>query len=180
MPDSHAYRPADIITASNGKTIEIISTDAEGRMILADALVYAQQFKPRAVIDLATLTGACVIALGEAVSAGMFCTADWLRDKLVASSAATHERVWPMPLWDDYKKKIKSEVADMKNSGGRFGGVGTSAIFLKEFTDYPWAHLDIAGMALVDKRHESPYTPAGGTGFGVRLLVDLLRNWYNE
>ena len=85
-----------------------------------------------------------------------------------------------MPLWDDYKKEIKSEVADMKNSGGRNGGVGASAIFLKEFTDYPWAHLDIAGMALIDKRNESPYIPAGGTGYGVRLLVDLLRNWYND
>ncbi len=180
MPDAYAYHPADIITASNGKTIEIISTDAEGRMVLSDALVYAQHYKPKAVIDLATLTGACVVALGEAVSAGLFCSADWLRDKLLASAAATHERLWPMPLWDDYKKKIKSEVADMKNSGGRYGGVGASAIFLKEFTDYPWAHLDIAGMALIEKRDESPYIPAGGSGYGVRLLVDLLRNWYNE
>lgn len=176
MPDGHAYHPADIITASNGKTIEIISTDAEGRLILADALVYANQYKPRAVVDLATLTGACVIALGENVAAGLFCNDDKLRDKLVASGISTHERVWPMPLFEDYKKKIKSEVADMKNSGGRTGGVGSSATFLKEFTDYPWAHVDIAGMALMTLKEEG-YLPLGATGYGVRLLVDLLRNW---
>lgn len=177
MPDANGYHPADVITISNGKTIEIISTDAEGRMILSDALVYAQQYQPKAVIDLATLTGACVIALGEMIAAGLFCTDDWLRDRLVASGQAAHERVWPMPLWDDYKTAIKSTVADMKNSGGRFGGVGTSAIFLKEFTDYPWAHVDMAGMALLEKRYETPYMPIGGSGFGVRLLVDFLRNW---
>ena len=177
MPDAHAYHPADVITASNGKTIEIISTDAEGRMILSDALVYAARYDPKAVIDLATLTGACVIALGEAIAAGLFCTDDWLEEKLLKSGQKAHERVWTMPLWDDYRKVIKSEVADMKNSGGRTGGVGSSAIFLKEFVDYPWAHIDIAGMALVDKKHETPYIQIGGTGFGVRLLVELLRNW---
>jgi leucyl aminopeptidase len=175
MPDANAYRPADVITASNGKTIEIISTDAEGRLILADALVFAQQYNPKAVIDLATLTGACVIALGAGVAAGLFCNDDGLREKLVTSGASVHERVWPLPLWDDYKKSIKSNVADMKNSGGRYGGVGTSAIFLKEFTSYPWAHIDIAGMALSDK--DNAYILTGGTGFGVRLLVDFLRNW---
>jgi leucyl aminopeptidase len=178
MPDAQGYHPADIITISNGKTVEIISTDAEGRMILADALVYAQQYHPKAVVDLATLTGACVIALGEMVAAGLFCSDGWLQEKLLASSTATNERLWPMPLWDDYKEKIKSLVADMQNSGGRYGGVGASAIFLKEFTDYPWAHLDIAGMALITKKIlETPYIPMGGTGFGVRLLVDLLRKW---
>jgi leucyl aminopeptidase len=175
MPDANAYRPADVIKASNGKTIEIISTDAEGRMILADALVYAKRFNPKAVIDLATLTGACVIALGEDIAAGIFCNDDTLRERLIASGTNTHERLWPLPLWDDYKKAIKSDVADMKNSGGRSGGVGTSAIFLKEFTDYPWAHLDIAPMALSGK--DNGYIPAGGTGFGVRLLVDFLKNW---
>jgi leucyl aminopeptidase len=178
MPDANGYHPADVITLSNGKTVEIISTDAEGRMILADALVYAQQYQPKAVVDLATLTGACVIALGEMVAAGIFCTDDWLRDRLVASGAEAHERLWPMPLWDDYKEKIKTISADMMNTGGRYGGVGTSAIFLKEFTDYPWAHLDIAGMALnMKKALETPYVPLGATGFGVRLLVDFLRNW---
>jgi leucyl aminopeptidase len=174
MPDAFAYRPADVIKASNGKTIEIISTDAEGRMILADALVYAQKYEPMAVIDLATLTGACVVALGAGVAAGLFSTDDDLRDKLVAAGKTTHERVWPMPLFADYRKSIDSDVADMKNSGGRMGGVGTSAMFLKEFTDYNWAHLDIASMALSEKPRG--YVPRGGTGFGVRLLVEFLRN----
>jgi leucyl aminopeptidase len=175
MPDANAYRPADVITASNGKTIEIISTDAEGRMVLADGLVYATQYKPKAVIDLATLTGACVIALGGGMAAGLFSTDEALQDKMVAAGKAAHERVWPLPLWDDYLKSIKSDVADMQNAGGRFGGVGTSAIFLKQFTDYPWMHLDIASMALAEKG--SGYIPAGGTGFGTRLLVEFLRAW---
>ena len=175
MPDAFAYRPADVIKASNGKTIEIISTDAEGRMVLADGLVYAGSYKPAAVVDLATLTGACVVALGKGMAAGMFSNDDSLRDALLAASENTHERLWPLPLWDDYKQAIKSDVADMKNSGGRMGGVATSAIFLKAFTDYPWAHLDIASMALNDK--ESGYTTRGGTGFGVRVLVDFLRGW---
>ncbi|UCC51555.1 MAG: leucyl aminopeptidase [Anaerolineaceae bacterium] len=175
MPDAFAYRPADVITASNGKTIEIISTDAEGRMILADALVYARRFEPAAVIDLATLTGACVVAMGAGMAAGLFSNDDRLRDQLFAAGKATHERIWPLPLWDDYRKAIDSDVADMKNSGGRMGGVATSAIFLKEFTDYNWAHLDIAGMAFSDK--EKNYLPRGATGFGVRLLVDFLRRW---
>lgn len=173
MPDANAYRPADIITASNGKTIEIISTDAEGRMVLADALVHAETYKPNAVIDLATLTGACVVALGGGVAAGIFCNDDALRDKLLAASEVTHERIWPLPLYDDYRRTINSEVADMKNSGGRMGGVGTSAVFLREFTNYPWAHLDIAGMAMSEKA--SDYTPVGGTGFGVRLLTAYLQ-----
>ena len=175
MPDANAYRPADVITASNGTTIEIISTDAEGRMVLADGLVYATQYNPKAVIDLATLTGSCVVALGLGMAAGLFSTEDSLRDKLVAAGTAVHERVWPLPLWEDYKDAIKSDVADIKNSGGRMGGVATSAIFLKQFTDYNWAHLDIAGMALSDK--SSAYTPRGGTGYGVRLLVEFLRHW---
>ncbi|MBX3055978.1 MAG: leucyl aminopeptidase [Anaerolineae bacterium] len=175
MPDANAYRPADIITASNGKTIEIINTDAEGRMVLADGLVYAGRYNPKAVIDLATLTGACVVALGSGTAAGMFSTDDGLRDKLLAAGTAVHERVWPLPLFPEYRKAIDSDVADILNSGGRFGGVGTSAMFLKEFTDYPWVHLDIAGMALAEK--DNSYIPRGGTGFGVRLLVEFLRNW---
>ena len=175
MPDANAYRPADVIKASNGKTIEIISTDAEGRMVLADGLVYAGRYEPKAVIDLATLTGACVVALGAGIAAGLFSTEDQRRDKLLEAGQATHERLWPLPLWDDYRKSIKSDVADMKNSGGRMGGVATSAIFLKEFTDYPWAHLDIAGMAFSEK--EKGFVPAGATGFGVRLLVQFLRDW---
>lgn len=174
-PDADAYRPADVITASNGKTIEIISTDAEGRMVLADALVYAKRYHPKAVIDLATLTGACVVALGESVAAGIFCNDEELQGKLLRAGTASYERLWTLPLYDDYREKIKSDVADMKNSGGRYGGVGTSAVFLQEFTDYSWAHLDIAGMALSSK--PQPYIPRGGTGFGVRLLVEFLRRW---
>lgn len=178
MPDAMGYRPADIITASNGVTIEVISTDAEGRLVLADALVFADQYKPKAVIDLATLTGACVVALGEHVAAGLFCTDARLQDKLVASGQNTFERVWPMPLWDDYKKKIVSLVADMRNTGGRTGGVGASAIFLKAFTSYPWAHIDMAGMAFKTKvAQETPIIRLGATGYGVRLLVDFLRRW---
>lgn len=175
MPDASAYRPADVIKASNGKTIEIVNTDAEGRMILSDALVYADGYQPDAVIDLATLTGACVVALGKGIAAGLFSNDDVLEDRLVKSGNETKERVWPLPLWDDYKKAIKSDVADIKNTGGRYGGVGTSAIFLKEFTNYPWAHLDIAGMALANK--DEGYITKGATGYGVRLLVDLLQNW---
>ena len=172
MPDAKAYRPSDVITAMNGKTIEVVSTDAEGRLILADALEYAARFKPRLVIDLATLTGSCVVALGEGMAAGLFANDEGLRDDLVAAGTAARERLWPLPLWPDYRKTIKSEVADMKNSGGRSGGVATSAVFLEAFTSYPWAHLDIAGMALAKKA--TPYTPKGGTGFGVRLLSHYL------
>jgi leucyl aminopeptidase len=175
MPDANAYRPADIIKASNGTTIEIISTDAEGRMVLADGLVYAGRYKPSAVIDLATLTGASVVALGRGMAASLFSNGEELRKRLMAAADATHERLWPMPLWDDYRKAIDSDVADIKNSGGRMGGVATSAIFLKQFTDYPWAHLDIASMAMGDK--DEGYHPKGASGYGVRLLLELLLNW---
>ena len=173
-PDAIAYRPSDIITASNGKTIEIISTDAEGRMVLADALVYAQRYNPSAVIDLATLTGAVVVALGSSVAAGIFCNDDGLSDELIAAGTAVYERLWRLPLYQDYRETINTPVADMKNSGGRVGGVGTSAVFLQEFTDYNWAHLDIAGMAMSEK--EGAYVPAGATGYGVRLLTQFLLN----
>lgn len=175
MPDANAYRPADVITLSNGKTVEIISTDAEGRMVLADGLVYAKRYNPQTVIDLATLTGACVIALGQNMAAGLFTIEDSLNQRLMAAGNVTYERVWPLPLWNDYRNAIKSLSADMKNSGGRYGGVGTSAIFLKEFTNYPWAHLDIAGMVYNEKG--TAYSPAGATGYGVRLLIEFLTNW---
>lgn len=171
MPDARAFRPADVIRAKNGKTIEIISTDAEGRLILADALVYAQRYQPRAVVDLATLTGACVVALGEGIAAGLFSNDAALQAQLIAAGERAHERLWPLPLWPEYRKAIDSEVADIKNSGGRYGGVATSAVFLQEFVTYPWAHLDIAGMAWSKKA--SAYTPVGGSGFGVRLLAEL-------
>ncbi len=167
LPSGHAYKPGDVLKAMNGKTIEIISTDAEGRLILADALCYAERYHPSAVIDLATLTGACVVALGDMVAAGLFSTDDELAARLREAGTKAGEKLWPLPLYEEYKDKIKSEVADMKNSGGRYGGVGTSAIFLKEFTSYPWMHLDIAPMSLDDK--------GTATGFGVRTLVEFLQ-----
>lgn len=172
LPSGHAYKPGDVLKAMNGKTIEIISTDAEGRLILADALCYADRYKPSAVIDLATLTGACVVALGENVAAGIFSNDDALSTKLREAGTKAGEKLWPLPLYEEYRDKIKSEVADMKNSGGRSGGVGTSAILLKEFVSYPWAHLDIAPMEADD--NGGPYQPKGATGFGVRTLVGFL------
>jgi leucyl aminopeptidase len=181
LPSAYAYKPGDVLTAMNGKTIEILSTDAEGRLILADALAYAGRFAPKAVVDLATLTGACVIALGRGVAAGLFGSDDSLSARLEAASQASGERIWPLPLYDDYLDSIESLTADLANTGGRYGGVGTSAIFLKQFAEgYPWAHLDIAGMSF-EERADSPKRPAylqkGGTGFGVRLLIQFLRDW---
>ncbi|MEZ4668150.1 MAG: leucyl aminopeptidase [Anaerolineae bacterium] len=176
MINGHAYRPSDILTASNGLTIEIISTDAEGRLLLADALVYAGRYKPAAVVDIATLTGSCVTALGANVSAGLFSSDDGLRDRLMMASGATAEKLWPLPLFPEYDKTIESPIADLKNSGGARGGVGTSAIFLKHFADYPaWAHIDMAGMTF--DQPNSPYTPKGATGYGVRLMVEFVRRW---
>ncbi len=181
LPSGHAYKPGDVITAMNGKTIEVINTDAEGRLILADALAYASRFEPKAVVDLATLTGACVVALGRGVAAGAFCTDDDLLARLQAASQASGERIWHMPLFDEYEASLESMTADLANTGGRFGGVGASAMFLKQFAEgYPWAHLDVAGMTF-EERSPSPKLPAylqkGGTGFGVRLLVQFLRDW---
>jgi len=184
LPSGTAYRPADVLIARNGKTIEIISTDAEGRLILADALCYAADFEPQVVIDLATLTGACVTALGENVAAGFFCNDDDLARQIKIASQHTDEKLWRLPLYDEYRDKIKSDTADMKNSGGRMSGVGSSAVFLEEFTSYPWAHWDIAGMvwdtigptALYPRTH-LPYIIRGATGFGVRALVELARHW---
>jgi leucyl aminopeptidase len=175
MIGSHAYRPQEVYTASNGVTIEINSTDAEGRMLLADALVYARRFAPAAVVDVATLTGACVVALGKGIAAGLFSTDDTLRDTLMAASKATGEKLWPLPLFPEYEKDLESQTADIRNSGERVGGVGSSATFLKHFVDYPaWAHVDMAGLASDAK--ENPYIPAkSATGFGVRLLTEFVR-----
>jgi leucyl aminopeptidase len=181
LPSGYAYKPGDVLRALNKKTIEIISTDAEGRLILADALAYAARFQPKAVVDLATLTGACVIALGRGMAAGAFANDEHLLALLQAASQTSGERIWQLPLYDDYMDAIESLTADLTNSGGRFGGVGTSAIFLKQFAEgYPWVHLDIAGMAF-DERPATPKRPPhlqkGATGFGVRLLVQFLRDW---
>jgi leucyl aminopeptidase len=184
MPSGTAYHPADVIRARNGKTIEVVNTDAEGRMTLADALDYAAEFKPKAVIDLATLTGSCVIALGENVAAGYFSNDDSLAQKVDEASRASDEKLWRLPLYADYRDKIKTNYADMKNTGGRYGGIGGSAVFLEEFVSYPWAHWDIAGMALDDigptlyfPFTHPPHVIRGGTGFGVRALVNLAQNW---
>jgi len=181
MPGARAYKPGDVLVAMNGKTIEVINTDAEGRLILADALAYAARFEPKAVVDLATLTGACVIALGRGMAAGAFSTDDDLLGRLQAASQASGERIWPMPLYDEYRDSLESLTADLANTGDRYGGVGTSATFLRQFAEgYPWVHLDIAGMSF-EERPGGPKRPAhlqkGGTGFGVRLLVQFLRDW---
>jgi leucyl aminopeptidase len=170
-----AMKPGDIITHYGGKTSEVDNTDAEGRLVLADALVYASKYKPKAVIDLATLTGACVVALGHHAT-GMMGNDDGLMAALKSAGQATYERVWELPLFDEYATQIKSDVADVKNVGGRWGGAITAALFLKKFVDdYKWAHLDIAGTAILEE--SLPYAPKGGSGVGVRLLVNFLRNW---
>ncbi|MEK6561438.1 MAG: leucyl aminopeptidase, partial [Nitrospirota bacterium] len=172
MPSGTAIRPGDVLRSMSGRTIEIISTDAEGRLALSDALFYATRYKPRWIIDIATLTGACAVALGNH-AIGMLGNDKELKDRITAAGDKVWERVWEMPLWDDYAEQIKSPVADIKNSGGREGGVMTAAIFLSKFVeDYPWVHLDIASTAWNDK--EKAYVPAGPTAIGVRLILQLL------
>ncbi len=174
MPSGTAIRPGDILTSLSGKTIEVINTDAEGRLILADALTYVARYEPRAVIDLATLTGACIIALGDQAAA-VLGNDDKLIGQLLKAGEQSGERLWQLPLWEGYDAQIKSDFADIKNTGGRPAGTITAAAFLKKFADdYHWAHLDIAGMAWEEKG--KPGMPKGGTGFGVRLLVDYLRS----
>jgi leucyl aminopeptidase len=173
LPGPNAYKPGDILRASNGKTIEVVNTDAEGRLILADALVYASRLKPRAIVDFATLTGACVVALGKHASGLMGNDAALLKG-LQDAGDHTGDRVWPMPLWPDYVDQLKSDYADLKNSGGRDGGAITAAAFLQEFVGgSPWAHLDIAGTAW--RTRPSPEGGVGATGAGVRLILEYLR-----
>jgi leucyl aminopeptidase len=175
LPGGSAYKPGDVLKTVSGKTVEVISTDAEGRLALADAIGYAQRFKPEAIIDIATLTGACSIALGNEAMA-MFSNDESLAERMKAASDATGERVWPMPLYDEYGDYIKSDIADLKNASGRSGSLPTAAYFLKRFAgDTPWLHLDIAGTAWTDKAR--PYIPKGATGIGVRLLLEFLRNY---
>ncbi|MBI3038988.1 hypothetical protein HYY75_08065 [bacterium] len=172
MPDGKAYRPGDVVKIFDGQTVEIISTDAEGRLILADALAYGMAFNPEFTIDLATLTGAMVMALGNTYS-GLFCNDDSLREKILNSAKYSRELVWPMPLHKDFTEDIKSKFADLKNSGyPRKGGACQGASFLQEFVKGPWAHLDIAGSAHSTK--ERSYLPKAATGVGVRLLTQLL------
>jgi leucyl aminopeptidase len=179
MPDGDAMRPGDILTSMSGQTIEIINTDAEGRLVLADALWYAQEtFSPRAIIDLATLTGAIIVALGQEL-AGLFSNNDELARRLIAAGEATGEKVWRMPLGQAYDKLIDSKFADMKNTGGRHGGSITAAQFLQRFIkDTPWAHLDVAGTAMGSP--SSDINPSWGSGWGVRLLNRLIADSYED
>lgn len=173
--DSKSYKPGDVYIGYAGKSIEIVDTDAEGRLVLADALAYAvKNLKPSRIIDMATLTGAIMVALGEEAS-GLMSNNDVLADLLVRAGSETGERVWRMPLYEDYKDYLKSDIADMKNVGGRFGGAITAAMFLQEFVGkIPWAHLDIAGTAY--HTESKRYLPKYATGVGVRLILSLLES----
>ena len=172
MPSGTAYKPGDVVGSHLGKTIEVVNTDAEGRLILADALSWARQYAPAAVIDCATLTGAIVIGLGHTVS-GLMGTDQRLIDAVVAAGELADERAWELPLWDEYRELIKSDIADMKNSGGRAAGSITAGWFLREFADgYPWAHLDIAGTAYTER--ETATQVKGPTGVMVRLFTEFL------
>jgi leucyl aminopeptidase len=175
LPSGKAYKPGDILKTLSGQMVEVISTDAEGRIILSDALTYSLRYQPKAIIDLATLTGACVIALGDYVI-GLLSNDEPLSKRIEQASAKTGEKVWRLPLWDEYFEYLKSDVADFRNVGTRSAGAIIGGIFLSKFVEkIPWVHLDIAGPASIDK--ERPYIPSGGTGAGVRLLVQFLRDW---
>jgi leucyl aminopeptidase len=168
MPDGAASKPGDIVKSMSGQTIEILNTDAEGRLILCDALTYAARFEPDTVVDIATLTGACVIALGH-VASGLFSNEDKLARELLDAGDYAYDRAWHLPLWDDYQQQLDSNFADMQNIGGRAGGSITAACFLSRFTkDYRWAHLDIAGTAWKSGKDK------GATGRPVPLLTQYL------
>jgi len=175
MPSGRSYRPGDVVNTLSGKTIEILNTDAEGRVILSDGLFFAQRYKPSAIVELSTLTGAVIIALGN-VAAAVMATDQDLADELVAAGHRTRDRAWQLPLFDEYHAMVKSEVADLRNLAGRAAGSITAGAFLSAFTGkYPFAHLDIAGTAWVDAPLTS-YQTKGGTGAGVRLVTEYLRS----
>ncbi len=175
LPGGRAQKPGDVFTGMTGKTMEVISTDAEGRMLLADALAYAARFNPAAVVDIATLTGAQAIALGP-LAAGLFANDEPLAARLLAAAEASGDRLWRLPLYEEYAEAIKSQVADVKNSAGRYAGIGSSAKFIEHFTEgYPWAHVDMASLSLADE--DKPAQPKGATGYGVRLFTALLEGW---
>ncbi len=176
LPGAGAQRPGDVIRYRNGKTIEVLNTDAEGRLVLADGLCLATEMEPDLIVDLATLTGAITVALGQKI-AGVFGNDVDAVDRLIAAAEAAGERMWPMPLPDDYRSMIDSQIADMKNTGkGRYGGAITASLLLREFVgDRSWVHIDIAGPASVDDAEH--YIPKGGTGFGVRTLIALAESY---
>jgi leucyl aminopeptidase len=172
MPSGTAVKPGDVVTSHLGKTIEVINTDAEGRLILCDALSYARRYQPAAVVDIATLTGAMVVALGHTAT-GVMGDDEKLIEELRAAGDKAGERIWPLPLWEDYRDLMKSDIADVKNSGGRPAGSISAGWFLKEFVDgFPWAHLDIAGTAYTER--DEPTRVKGPTGMGVRLFTEFL------
>ena len=172
MPGGRAMKPGDIVKTLSGKTVEVQNTDAEGRLILSDGLAYAMRYKPAALIDVATLTGACMVALGQ-FAIGMFGNNDRLKDQVKKAGLRAGERVWEMPLWEDYFEQLRSDVADMRNIGGRGGGMITAALFLSKFVeDCPWVHLDIASTDWSER--ERAYIPKGPTGIGTRLLIQYL------
>jgi leucyl aminopeptidase len=176
MPSSTAFKPGDILKTLSGKTIEVLNTDAEGRIVLADALFYAQRYQPAAIIDLATLTGAIMVALGPH-AIGLLSNNDELARRVIEAGEATGERAWQLPLWDAYREMVKGDYGDVRNSVGRQGGAITAGAFLDAFVGgYPWVHLDIAGTAWTDAKPRG-YNPKGATGVGVRLLIQLLRDW---
>jgi leucyl aminopeptidase len=179
LPSGTACRPGDILRMRNGKTVEVDNTDAEGRLVLADALSYAGKFRPDVLIDFATLTGAVLIALGHEC-AGLMTPDDGLASELLEAGEKTGERLWRLPIWDDYRQNLKSEWADMKNSAGRVAGTVNAAVFLKEFVPegVPWAHIDIAGVAHLEKEHAG-YDP-GATGFGVALAIEFLKRRFGR
>jgi leucyl aminopeptidase len=172
MPSGTAVKPGDVVRASNGKYIEIINTDAEGRLVLADVLVYAARYSPVAAVDAATLTGACVIALGHTAT-GVMGNDDTLVQAVIDAGSRAGEPGWPLPLWDDYKELIASDVDDIKNAGGRPAGTISAALFLKEFVSYPWVHLDIAGTAYTES--DLGTVPRGPTGIPVGTFVEFVR-----
>ena len=171
MPGGRACKPGDVLTSAEGKTVEVLNTDAEGRLILGDAVWYARQLGATHLVDVATLTGSCIVALGKGAT-GLFGTPDVWVDQVRRAGERAGERAWPMPVFDDYKELFKSEIADFGNTGGRAGGAITAALFIKEFTgELPWVHMDIAGTAWAE--HATPYQPKGATGVGVRTLAEL-------
>ncbi|MCJ2530852.1 MAG: leucyl aminopeptidase [Candidatus Thermoplasmatota archaeon] len=180
LPGGRATKPGDVLTTHLGTTIEVLNTDAEGRLVLSDGLGYATTFNPQAIFDIATLTGACMVALGR-MTTGMMGTSEELMDRLRRAGAKTGDYVWPLPLYEEYEEQIKSDIADVKNTGGKYAGAITAALLLKRFVkDVPWVHLDIAGTRKTTGEADSlqkEYLPKGPTGVGVRLLIQVLRDW---